>query len=255
MRALLLAANGLAPVAWGATGFSGWAFGAMFAVHMLTLWATLMPRCRWWGAVQTRLDEPARGVWLTIDDGPDGDATRAAMDLLERRGARATFFLIGERAERNPELVREISRRGHGVGNHTQTHPARSFWRLGPQRLKREIEGASEALATVLGGAPPRLFRSPAGMRNPFVHPLLDRLGLRLVAWSARGYDGRDDDGERIVRRIGRRLEPGAIVLLHEGRRGRAGGSLLLELLPRVLAEIEARGLEVAPIGEAEGGR
>jgi peptidoglycan/xylan/chitin deacetylase (PgdA/CDA1 family) len=79
-----------------------------------------------------------------------------------------------------------------------------------------------------------------------FVHPILNKLGLRLVGWSARGYDGRENDVDRIVKRITKGLRPGAIVLLHETQRTPDGGSLLLETLPRVLDEIQRRNLQIA---------
>lgn len=242
MRIPLILANLLAPLILIGSGFSAWGLLLLFIVHMLSLWATLVPACQWWGPAQTKLPNGEDVVWLTIDDGPDGEHTRAALDLLEAHSAAATFFFIGDRAARDPELVREVAARGHGIGNHTASHPARSFWRLGPQRLRQEIEEGGSALAEILG-KPPSVFRAPAGMRNPFVHPILRSLGLPLIAWSARGFDGSWDDVDAIVARISARLEPGAIVLLHEGRTHPDGGALLLAVLPRVLAAMEDKGL------------
>jgi peptidoglycan/xylan/chitin deacetylase (PgdA/CDA1 family) len=181
---------------------------------------------------------------LTIDDGPDGEHTRAAMDLLERHDSQATFFFIGDEAAGLAELVKEVAARGHGVGNHTRSHPAYSFWRLGPRRLREEIEGGGADLGEILG-ASPKLFRAPAGMRNLFVHPILKRLGLTLVAWSVRGFDGTKNDVDAIVARIESGLRPGAIVLLHERRAAPDGGRLLLQVLPRVIEAVERRGLKM----------
>ena len=244
MRLLLIAANIAAPICWVASGFALPAFLAMFGVHALSLRATLVPGCSWWGPLVTGLDEGRPEVWLTIDDGPDGEHTREALDLLERHEFRATFFFVGSVAEGQTELVKEVAARGHGVGNHTRNHPAYSFWRLGPRRLRAEIEGGGDDLREILG-APPKLFRAPAGMRNLFVHPILKRLGLTLVAWSVRGLDGTKDDVDAIVGRIEAGLRPGAIVLLHEGRDAPDGGRLLLEVLPRVIAAAESRGLKM----------
>ena len=82
----------------------------------------------------------AKTAWLTIDDGPDPDTTPQVLALLEKYGARATFFLIGAKAAKYPALTRMIFDAGHTIGNHTQTHPQFSFWRLGPKALAREID-------------------------------------------------------------------------------------------------------------------
>ena len=135
MRRLLILLNVLAPIAlvlFWVSGFFWFGLAILFLVHMLSLVATLVPGCGWWGAVQTRTEED--GVWLTIDDGPDPEDTPAILKMLEAAGATATFFVIGEKAERWPELIRAISEAGHGIENHTLTHPQFSFWRAGSGR-------------------------------------------------------------------------------------------------------------------------
>lgn len=243
VRCFLLVVNIVVPLWWIASGFSLLAAGVMFTVHMVTLWATLWPSCRWWGDVVCEFQTDAPEVWITIDDGPYGDQTREAMALLEEKDARATFFFIGQRCHNEPELVVEVARRGHGVGNHTQNHPACMFWGMGPRRLSREVRGCSDQIEQLLG-VRPVLFRAPVGMRNCFVHPVLGRMGLKLVAWSARGFDGSRDNVERIVSRIAKRIKPGAIIVLHEGRITGDGEALISKTLPRVLEIIESRGLK-----------
>lgn len=188
---------------------------AMLLSHLPFLWGSLWPRSRLFGPVLTRLPTTERVVWLTIDDGPS-DETIAVLDLLDAHDAKATFFLVGERAAKHPELVHELLRRGHGIGNHSATHPAKWFWALGPVRLRREIEETQRIIAGITGEAP-RWFRSVVGMTNPFVHAPLRAQGLARVAWSARGFDGVAGDPAQVVARIERDLAPGAIVLLHEG--------------------------------------
>jgi peptidoglycan/xylan/chitin deacetylase (PgdA/CDA1 family) len=195
----------------------GWAAGLALLVssHAPFWWGTFRPGSRLLGPVVRRLPTTAPQVWLTIDDGPSDD-TLAMLDALQAHGARATFFLVGERAARWPELVREILRRGHAIGNHSLSHPAGTFWALGPRRMHREIAETQRILADI-AGTPPRWFRAVVGMSNPFVHAALRAHGLARVAWSARGYDGVSGDARRVVARIERDLAPGAIVLLHEG--------------------------------------
>lgn len=134
--------------------------------------------------------------------------------------------------------MREIVRRGHGIGNHSHSHPQAWFWALGPRRMAREIGDAQQALADITGQAP-RLYRSVVGMTNPFVAAALREHGLTRVAWSARGFDGVRCEPDTTVARIVRSLDPGAIVLLHEG----AAHGHNVTILRGVLEAMQARGL------------
>jgi peptidoglycan/xylan/chitin deacetylase (PgdA/CDA1 family) len=220
---------------WARYG-AGWGVAAMFASHAPFLWGTLHPGSRLFSPVLTRMPTDARVVWLTIDDGPSDD-TPAILDLLDAHGARATFFLVGERAERRPELVREIVRRGHEVANHSHTHPQAWFWALGPRCMRGQV-GAAQRTLTALAGIAPSRFRAVVGMANPFTAAPLKAHGLTRVGWSARGYDAVAKDPAAIVARIERDLAPGAIVLLHEGaKHGRN-----VETIARLLQRLDALG-------------
>jgi peptidoglycan/xylan/chitin deacetylase (PgdA/CDA1 family) len=216
----------------------GWTLGLplLMISHAPYWWGTLWPQSAVFGPVLTRVPTDDRVVWLTIDDGPSND-TPAVLDALDAHGAKATFFLVGERAARHPERVRGILRRGHGIGNHSATHPARWFWALGPMRMRREIAGTQKIL-TDISGEPPRWFRAVVGMSNPFVHAALKTHGLARVAWSARGFDGVEADPQTVVARIERNLSPGAIVLLHEG----AAHGRNVETLSLLLKRLDALG-------------
>ena len=212
--------------AWG-----GWRSGlpALLLTHGAVVWGTLWPRSRLSGPVLARLPTDRKAVWLTIDDGPSDD-TPAILDLLDAHDARATFFLVGARAQTRPALVREIVRRGHTLGNHSFDHPSASFWRLGPRAMARQIARAQAALGGI-AGQPPRWFRAVVGMANPFVAAPLKRHGLARVAWSARGFDAVEQDPVVVVTRLEGGLAPGAIVLLHEGAaHGRSVETLALWL-------------------------
>src|SRR5205085_8881909 len=201
----------LAPAAWP------WALGAVAANHLALTAGGLWPRSRWLGRNWTRLPDAAAArheVAITLDDGPDPAVTPAVLDVLDAHRVRATFFVIGEAVQRHPALAREIARRGHAVQNHSDRH-SHAFSLLGPRAMAREIGAAQARIADVVGVAP-RWFRAPAGLRNPFLAPVLDRLGLELVSWTRRGYDTARSDPVRILARLGKRLGPGDILLLHD---------------------------------------
>lgn len=219
---------------------AGWHWGLplMVASHALFMVPVFLPNSRFYAPVLSRVPEAGNSVWLTIDDGP-GPETRAVLDLLDRHQARATFFLVGERALAQPELVAEILRRGHDLGNHSHSHPQARFWRLGPAAMRAEIEGCQHVLQA-LSGHPVRWYRSVVGMTNPFVAPVLKALGLVRVGWSARGYDGVGCTPEGVLARLLPDLQPGAIVLLHEG----AAHGHNLVIIERVLQALDERGLK-----------
>jgi len=247
-----VAALAAAPEAWGAV------LAAVAANHAVLFGASLAPRSRLLGPNLARLPAAAARraeIALTFDDGPDPEVTPRVLDLLERAGARATFFCVGARAQAHPGLVREIARRGHAVENHSQNHSTAFGW-YGPGRLCGEIAAAQEALAALAGRAP-AFFRAPFGVRNPFVDPVLARLGLTYVSWTRRGYDTVDRDASRVARRLAGRLEAGDVLVLHDGvaTGARRAAPAVLEVLPRLLAAAAGRGLAAVTLGAACGER
>ena len=207
--------------------------------HLLLLYATLVANCQWWGPVIRSFQTTEPEVWLTIDDGPSPAHTTAMLDLLDRFQARATFFVIGARAEKYPHLITEILSRGHEIANHTYTHPGGTFWAAGPARVAAEIDLCAEMLRAA-PDRPARLFRAPAGLKNLFVHPELDRRGLALIGWTVRGLDTVLRDPARVASRILRETKPGAIILLHEAHRVATNpefNPLCLELTLNALTE------------------
>lgn len=163
----------------------------------------------------TRFDTARQEVWLTIDDGPDETDTPQLLDLLDQHHAKATFFVIGERAARHPELMREIIRRGHEVGHHTQTHPAATFWCASQTRVQAQLDDTLAVLRS--SSIRPRWFRPPVGIKNFLLPAALAARDLQCVGWSIRSGDCLSRRPETVVAKVMRRLRPGAIVLLHEG--------------------------------------
>ncbi len=220
--------------------------GLVAANHAVLTAAGLWPRSTLLGPNLTRLPPAAaarREIALTIDDGPAPAVTPRVLDLLDAAGARATFFCIGERAARHAALVRDIIARGHAVENHSQHH-AKLFAAHGPRRMRDEVAAAQATLAD-LTGQPPAFFRAPAGLRSPFLDPILADLDLRLAAWTRRAYDTRRGNAAYVLARLTAGLAPGDILLLHDGNAARtaAGEAVILAVLPGLLAAIRAAGL------------
>lgn len=230
------------------------ALAAVLANHGVLTLLGLWPRSQWLGANWTRLPAAARArseIALTIDDGPDPVVTIQALDILDRHAAKATFFCIGEKAARYPDLCREIVRRGHAMENHSQHHRYR-FALLGYAGFMRELQAAQDTLTTITGQRP-LFFRAPAGIRNPLLGLVLSRLGLRLTSWSVRGFDTRIGDVERVSSRLLRGLQAGAILLMHDGNAARTldGMPVILEVLPIVLASAAAANLRFVTLRQA----
>jgi peptidoglycan/xylan/chitin deacetylase (PgdA/CDA1 family) len=237
------AAAALVPSSWP------WALGAVAANHLVLTAGGLWPRSRWLGSNWTRLPQAAaaRGeIAITIDDGPDPAVTPAVLDLLDAHRVQATFFCIAERARAHPALCRAIVARGHSVQNHSDRHLHR-FSLLGPRAMAREVGAAQASLAEITGTLP-RFFRAPAGLRNPFLQPVLQRLELQLVSWTRRGFDTVGSDPRAVAARLMRRLGAGDIVLVHDGHAARdgEGRALAVVALPLLLARV--RDARLAPV-------
>ena len=240
LHAAMLLAVVIYPRAWA------WALAVIIANHLVIALTGLWPRSTWLGANWTGLPPAAvaRGeIALTIDDGPDPEVTPQVLDLLDRYDVKATFFCIGDNADRYPELCKNIVERGHAVENHSQRHP-HYFSLLGIAALTREIQAGQDSLTRITGQRP-MFFRAPAGLRNPFLDPVLVRLGLRLATWSRRGYDTRSPDAALVCRRLLHELKAGAILLLHDGNCARTPGGIpvLLEVLPTLIHTARDAGL------------
>jgi acyl-coenzyme A synthetase/AMP-(fatty) acid ligase/peptidoglycan/xylan/chitin deacetylase (PgdA/CDA1 family) len=232
-----LAGVGLFTPAWP------WSLGVLGANHAVLAATGLWPRSTWLGANLTHLPRERAEVAITIDDGPDPEVTPAVLDLLDELQVQATFFCIGAHVQRHPALAREILKRGHAMGNHSQHH-RHHFSVMGPGPMRREIASAQDSIAEITGVAP-TFFRAPAGLRNLFLDPVLHGLGLKLASWTRRGFDTRTGNAGLVLQRLTRGLAAGDILLLHDHHAALtpAGRPVLLDVLPPLVATLRAQGL------------
>lgn len=218
------------------------------AVTLLVVYLLFHPRNQWLVANRSRVDG-AGCVALTFDDGPDPVNTPKLLDLLREKGVKATFFVIGKRAEQYPEIVRRAWAEGHLIANHTWSHES-LFCFLTPRRLRDEIERGTESVRRSCGFRP-RLFRSPVGLRHPLLAPYLEDAGLEYVSWTIRTRDTLTANSSVLARRM-LKATSGDIILLHDHLPG--GTAAMLEVLPRVIDELRGRGFEFVLAGPREDG-
>ncbi|MDB4968697.1 MAG: hypothetical protein JWN44_4386 [Myxococcales bacterium] len=194
---------------------------------------------------------PARAgdrVAITFDDGPDARHTPPLLDLLEARGHRATFFVIGRRAAEMPELLAEIVRRGHALANHSFAHAYTTPFQ-DPARLAADLAQAQELLARA--GARARFFRPPIGLLSPRVVEAARRAHLQLVGWTATARDGRaSTTAAQAAARLVAAARPGAILVLHDAVERGARQPVVAEALATLLDALAARKLRSVTLDE-----
>lgn len=179
-------------------------------------YAAVHPGCQWFGPVVCRgsADGPPR-LALTFDDGPSPGHTERILGLLDRYKLPACFFCIGRNADAAPALLRAIDSAGHLLANHSYDHPTWGAFR-GHRYWLDQVQRTNDTIHRVVGRTP-RLFRPPMGIKTPRILCVPRRLGMVTVNWSHRGFDTRNRPIEQIVKRITRRLLPGAVLLMHDG--------------------------------------
>lgn len=188
----------------------------------------------------------AHRVALTFDDGPDPETTLQVAALLEERGQRGTFFVVGARVEQHPDVVRTLVDHGHEVGIHSYAHtPAATNFSV--PRLREDFIACSAAVFSATGRWP-RFYRPPVGLLNPRVMGAADAGGWLVVGWTVGGKDGIRTDPANVVRRINGRLRDGAIVLMHDRLAGHEPAAI--QALPAILDHMEQAGLRSVPLSK-----
>jgi peptidoglycan/xylan/chitin deacetylase (PgdA/CDA1 family) len=215
-------------------------------------WGAYNPRSPLFGPVLAHGPREHRLLYLTFDDGPRPSATEPILETLAHAGIPAAFFLVGAAVRRHPGTARRVAAAGHEIGNHTRTH--RKLHRLGPHGIRVEMVGGHQDLMEVTGEIP-RTFRAPHGYRNPFVGRLARRLRYSTVAWTFGVWDSDRPPAEEIRRRVRAKLQPGAIILLHDGdgrdptgSDPRGDRSATAMALPGIIADARDVGYEFRPL-------
>jgi len=211
-----------------------------------------------------RCTNAPRKLAITFDDGPNPAITPKILELFEQYSGRATFFVIGKFVKKCPELARETAARGHSLGNHTFTHP--NLFKCGPAEIRKQLGRCSEAIGEVTGVAT-KWFRPPYGLRNPWVIPAANRMGMEAVTWTLITRDWEAPSPEWLIPRMapiaGRAQETGGkdagarthgdILCLHDGSHMQLNGDrhCTLEALAYWMPRWRDLGLEFVTLDEA----
>jgi peptidoglycan/xylan/chitin deacetylase (PgdA/CDA1 family)/sulfur carrier protein ThiS len=198
-----------------------------------------------WRFQQTDPSVTPNAVALTFDDGPWPGSTERILAVLAKFHVQATFFTIGNLAERYPQLVEAETSAGMVIGDHSWDHPeVPPFGSLPPDRARSEISRPIDALA--LAGVRPTLFRPPGGSYGAITMDVARSLGLRVVLWSVDPADWTPGiTTKAIVRRVLSNVRAGSIVLLHDGGGDR---SATVKALPAIIKGIRARHLDLVAL-------
>ncbi len=179
---------------------------------------------------------PAKYVVLTFDDGPDPRYTPQILDILDRYGVKATFFVVGTEAKRHPELTRTVARRGHSVQNHTWSHA--DLGKLSWSAFQRQVKD-TDAQIRAGSGKTAGCLRPPYGTRNALLDRRAAALGKRLVLWDVDSRDWTRPGPAAIEQRVAANVRDGSVILFHDGGGNRAQ---TVAALPGVLKLLQDSG-------------
>jgi polysaccharide deacetylase family sporulation protein PdaB len=193
-----------------------------------------------------RGDPAKKHVAITFDDGPHPDFTPKLLEILKQYGAKATFFVVGEMAEKSPELVKAEMAAGHDVGNHTYHHV--NLTKIPNEDVATEIKACGDVIQQITGKAP-HLFRPPGGDYNKRVAEAVEALGYTMVLWTDDPGDYASPGDKVIETRLLDKISNGGIILLHDGVQQ------TVDVLPQILQHLKSKGFEFVTVDEMMGSR
>ena len=173
-------------------------------------------------------------VVLTFDDGPHPTETLKVLEILDTNNIKALFFMIGKNVNHYPNIAKEVVKRGHQVGIHTQNHQW-NFGFLTTKYLAKELTGCQDEIEKATG-VKPTFFRPPFGVTNPIVAVVTKKLKLQTIGWNVRSFDTIAKSKEKIIKRALGKVKPNNIILLHDRI------SFTTEALPQIIEKIKEAG-------------
>lgn len=191
-----------------------------------------------------------RQVALTFDDAPDASFTPQVLDALKRAGVKATFFVIGNRAEAHPDMMARIVKEGHRIGNHSYSHA--NLPKLSDAGFRAEVTRTDEIIRTYTGSAP-ALFRPPYGNTNENQIRWLASKGKRIIGWNVDSLDWKGLNADQVSANVLGHTQPGSIILQHAG--GGEGEDLsgTVAAIPRIIKALQRDGVEFVTVEDLLG--
>jgi peptidoglycan/xylan/chitin deacetylase (PgdA/CDA1 family) len=222
--------------------------GALLIIYLiLFVLGICILKFKFFVSAYSRGDSTVRCVALTFDDGPDPAATRDLLELLKSHHIKAAFFPIGRKIRDCSEIIKQIDREGHILGNHTFRHVWwTNFLFSGP--LDRELRLAQEAIQMTVGKVP-AYFRPPMGLTNPHLKKALKKNDLSVVGWDIRTFDTTANN-EKVIKRVLKKIRNGSIIALHDTGRTPAD---LVRLIDELVTQIKQREYTFAGLDELTG--
>jgi peptidoglycan/xylan/chitin deacetylase (PgdA/CDA1 family) len=210
---------------------------------------TMAPTSQLYGRTFVGLGPGSRLLALTYDDGPNDPYTWRMIEVLERHGVKATFFLIGQYVQRKPEIAHALVAAGHAIGSHTWSHPNLIFEQV--TELRRQLVQTRQAILDATG-VETKIFRPPFGGRRPATLRTVRAFGLQTVMWNVTCYDWKAKSAEEIAAHAERQIHGGDVILLHDGSHVRMGAdrSRSIEASDRILSRYLGEGFEFVTIPE-----
>ena len=210
---------------------------------------TMVPWSQLYGKNFNGLEPGRKLLALTYDDGPNEPWTLKLLEVLEKHGVSATFFMVGRFVRLRPEIARAVAQSGHAVGNHAFSHPNLIF--AGASRLRQELEETSKTIEEATGERP-LLFRPPFGGRRPGTFALARELNMGPVMWRVTCYDWSAKSPQQILQHARRQIRGGELILLHDGGHLRIGEdrSATVRATDELIAEYKERGYAFVTVPE-----
>jgi peptidoglycan/xylan/chitin deacetylase (PgdA/CDA1 family) len=181
-----------------------------------------------------------KSVALTFDDGPDEDNTPKILQILREKDVKATFFVIGKKAEKYPDIIRQINEEGHTLANHSYSHSYLIAF-FSTKRLKADLLRCNEVITGIIEKSP-LFFRPPFGVTNPRYATVIKELQLNSIGWSLRSLDTRAKNKYQLISRILAVLQKRDIILLHDNL------PVTADALEDIIEHCVQKGIKIEPL-------